>query len=89
MALISNFDSNIYLVLLRLYLDQPVGAGYSYGETVVGTSQEAAEGIWTVGNEIPSLVLHQGPVIDYLTKRVLLVPPDVLRGLQILQVQDE
>ncbi|CDO70247.1 hypothetical protein BN946_scf184942.g47 [Trametes cinnabarina] len=29
-----------------LYLDQPVGVGFSHGETKVGTSQEAAEDVW-------------------------------------------
>lgn len=31
----------------RLYIDQPVGVGFSYGTTDVGTSQAAAEDIWT------------------------------------------
>ncbi|GAB1517195.1 hypothetical protein RhiTH_000239 [Rhizoctonia solani] len=29
-----------------LYIDQPVGVGYSYGETVVGTSKDAAIALW-------------------------------------------
>ncbi|KAH9853076.1 alpha/beta-hydrolase [Lenzites betulinus] len=29
-----------------LYLDQPVGTGFSHGETVVGTSQQAAADVW-------------------------------------------
>ncbi|OCH87134.1 serine carboxypeptidase [Obba rivulosa] len=29
-----------------LYVDQPVGVGFSYGSTTVGTSQEAASDIW-------------------------------------------
>ncbi|KAF8610127.1 serine carboxypeptidase [Ceratobasidium sp. AG-I] len=29
-----------------LYIDQPVGVGYSYGDTVVGTSQDAAVAVW-------------------------------------------
>ncbi|KAI0774787.1 serine carboxypeptidase [Trametes elegans] len=29
-----------------LYLDQPVGVGFSHGETKVGTSQQAAQDIW-------------------------------------------
>ncbi|OSD05930.1 serine carboxypeptidase [Trametes coccinea BRFM310] len=29
-----------------LYLDQPVGVGFSHGETKVGTSEEAAEDVW-------------------------------------------
>ena len=32
-----------------LYLDQPVGVGFSYGDTTVGTSQQAAADVWTVG----------------------------------------
>ncbi|KAJ3556291.1 hypothetical protein NM688_g2106 [Phlebia brevispora] len=30
-----------------LYIDQPVGVGFSHGTTTVGTSQEAAEDVWT------------------------------------------
>ena len=30
-----------------LYIDQPVGTGFSYGEKKVGTSQEAAVDVWT------------------------------------------
>ena len=30
-----------------LYIDQPVGVGFSYGETKVGTSEEAAADVWT------------------------------------------
>ncbi|KIP01841.1 hypothetical protein PHLGIDRAFT_131081 [Phlebiopsis gigantea 11061_1 CR5-6] len=30
-----------------LYIDQPVGVGFSHGTTDVGTSQEAAEDIWS------------------------------------------
>ncbi|KAI8995399.1 serine carboxypeptidase [Trametes punicea] len=29
-----------------LYLDQPVGTGFSHGETNVGTSQQAAQAVW-------------------------------------------
>ncbi|KAG8704841.1 hypothetical protein FRC11_009530, partial [Ceratobasidium sp. 423] len=29
-----------------LFIDQPVGVGYSYGETVVGTSKDAAIALW-------------------------------------------
>ncbi|KAI0352787.1 serine carboxypeptidase [Trametes cingulata] len=29
-----------------LYIDQPVGVGFSHGSTTVGTSQEAAQDIW-------------------------------------------
>jgi len=29
-----------------LYIDQPVGTGFSYGDTKVGTSEEAASDIW-------------------------------------------
>ncbi|KAG8748710.1 hypothetical protein FRC10_000101 [Ceratobasidium sp. 414] len=29
-----------------LYIDQPVGVGYSYGDQVVGTSQDAAIAVW-------------------------------------------
>ncbi|KAG9103244.1 hypothetical protein FRC06_011666 [Ceratobasidium sp. 370] len=29
-----------------LYIDQPVGVGYSYGDQVVGTSQDAAVAVW-------------------------------------------
>jgi carboxypeptidase C (cathepsin A) len=30
-----------------LYIDQPVGVGFSYGALKVGTSEEAAADIWT------------------------------------------
>ena len=30
-----------------LYIDQPVGVGFSYGTLNVGTSQQAAADIWT------------------------------------------
>ena len=30
----------------RLFIDQPVGVGFSYGRTTVGTSQEAAADVW-------------------------------------------
>ena len=30
-----------------LYIDQPVGVGFSYGQETVGTSGEAAADIWT------------------------------------------
>ncbi|KZT65397.1 alpha/beta-hydrolase [Daedalea quercina L-15889] len=30
-----------------IYLDQPVGVGFSYGDETVGTSQEAAADVWT------------------------------------------
>ncbi|KAJ6526334.1 serine carboxypeptidase [Mycena capillaripes] len=36
-----NTNSNI------LYIDQPVGVGFSYGTESVGTSQEAAADVWT------------------------------------------
>jgi carboxypeptidase C (cathepsin A) len=30
-----------------LYIDQPVGVGFSHGDTTVGTSQQAASDVWT------------------------------------------
>ena len=36
-----NNDANV------LYIDQPVGAGFSHGDRKVGTSQEAASDVWT------------------------------------------
>ena len=30
-----------------LYIDQPVGTGFSHGDTTVGTSLEAAADVWT------------------------------------------
>lgn len=30
-----------------LFIDQPVGVGFSHGDTNVGTSQEAAADVWT------------------------------------------
>jgi hypothetical protein len=30
----------------RLFIDQPVGVGFSYGRTTVGTSEEAAADVW-------------------------------------------
>lgn len=32
----------------RLYIDQPVGVGFSHGTTTVGTSQQAAADVWKV-----------------------------------------
>lgn len=29
-----------------MFIDQPVGVGFSYGTTTVGTSQEAASDVW-------------------------------------------
>lgn len=29
-----------------MFIDQPIGVGFSYGTTTVGTSQEAAEDVW-------------------------------------------
>jgi carboxypeptidase C (cathepsin A) len=29
-----------------LYIDQPIGAGFSYGDETVGTSDEAAKDLW-------------------------------------------
>lgn len=31
-----------------LYIDQPIGVGYSYGDQVVGTSQDAAKAVWSM-----------------------------------------
>jgi carboxypeptidase C (cathepsin A) len=31
-----------------LYIDQPIGTGFSYGNETVGTSQRAAEDVWTL-----------------------------------------
>lgn len=36
-----NTNSNV------LYIDQPVGVGFSHGTESVGTSQEAAADVWT------------------------------------------
>ena len=30
-----------------MYIDQPVGTGFSHGQTTVGTSEEAAADVWT------------------------------------------
>lgn len=30
-----------------LYIDQPIGVGFSYGTESVGTSEEAAADVWT------------------------------------------
>ncbi len=30
-----------------LFIDQPVGVGFSHGQLNVGTSQEAADDVWT------------------------------------------
>lgn len=34
--------------IYSLFIDQPVGVGYSFGRTVVGTSQQAAQDVWKV-----------------------------------------
>jgi carboxypeptidase C (cathepsin A) len=30
-----------------MYIDQPIGTGFSYGNTSVGTSQQAAADVWS------------------------------------------
>lgn len=35
-------------MITSLFIDQPVGVGYSFGSETVGTSQEAAKDVWTV-----------------------------------------
>lgn len=37
--------------LFRLYIDQPVGVGFSHGTTTVGTSEAAAADVWKVRDE--------------------------------------
>jgi carboxypeptidase C (cathepsin A) len=37
--------------LRRLYIDQPVGVGFSYGDAVVGTSEDAAKDVWKVNED--------------------------------------
>ena len=35
-----------YRLQRRVFIDQPVGVGFSYGTTTVGTSHEAASDVW-------------------------------------------
>lgn len=37
-----------------LFIDQPIGVGYSFGRTTVGTSQQAAQDVWTVRISFPT-----------------------------------
>jgi carboxypeptidase C (cathepsin A) len=39
-----------------LFIDQPVGVGFSYGDTEVGTSQEAAADVWSVSQHYSIIV---------------------------------
>jgi carboxypeptidase C (cathepsin A) len=43
---VSPFSSRIIEYHTRLYIDQPVGAGFSYGAESVGTSEQAAVDVW-------------------------------------------
>ena len=66
----------------RLYLDQPVGVGFSHGATIVGTSQEAAEDVWKVRT-----------VVNYPHRLgldpVLLVPANLLLRFSFQQISQE
>lgn len=35
-------------MITSLFIDQPVGVGFSFGSATVGTSQQAAKDVWTV-----------------------------------------
>lgn len=37
---------------LRLFIDQPVGVGFSYGDSKVGSAVEAASDIWKVRSSL-------------------------------------
>ncbi|KAI0000650.1 Alpha/Beta hydrolase protein [Russula compacta] len=47
---INNQSTGVFLclgiIMPTLFIDQPVGAGFSYGSTTVGTSQQAASDVW-------------------------------------------
>ena len=43
----------------RLYIDQPVGVGFSHGTMSVGTSEQAAEDVWKVCASFSHLVAHE------------------------------
>jgi carboxypeptidase C (cathepsin A) len=46
MSLFARTSSCIIEWRLRLFIDQPVGVGFSYGSKTVGTSQQAAADVW-------------------------------------------
>ena len=46
--------------LASLFIDQPVGVGFSYGTLDVGTSIEAAEDVWSVSLTGETLSISPG-----------------------------
>lgn len=46
-------------MIISLFIDQPIGVGYSFGNTTVGTSQQAAKDVWTVSTLFGSELNHE------------------------------
>ena len=65
-------------VACSLYIDQPVGVGFSYGSDNITTSQQAAVDVYKVLN----VVVKYRPVAD-ITCPVL---ANFLRGFSVLEV---
>jgi hypothetical protein len=65
---------SLILLLRSIFIDQPVGVGFSYGTLSVGTSQQAAADIWTVR----ALLVAIGLLLT-----VWLVLPNMVFGLEV------
>lgn len=70
------------IVRCRLYIDQPVGVGFSHGTTIVGTSEAAASDVWKVN------LLSMSPLESALIN-CMLVPANFLCRLTFQQPSEE